>query len=108
MESQAVAVQHLTVEEVGDGRQADVRVRPHVYALARFEFGGAHVVQEDEGPHHPPFRVGQHPLHFQTAAEIPAASFDDPFEHWRGSPLRYRRDGILDRIPAVPPRIIKD
>ncbi len=76
-------MQDLAVEQVGDGGQADVRMGPHVDALAGPEVGRTHVIQEDERPHHPPRRVGQHALHLEPSAEVPAAALDDSFEHVR-------------------------
>src|SRR5690606_36012419 len=55
--------------------ERDVRVRSHVEALARREVDGAHVIEEDEGPHEPPHRRGQRAAHGE-AAEVPRARFD--------------------------------
>ena len=60
--AQAVAMEHLALEQVGDRGEADVRMRPHVDALADQELGRPHLVEEDEGPDHlllaPPARRG--------------------------------------------------
>ena len=37
-----------TVEQVGDGREADVRMRQHVDAAAGRQHGRPHLVEEDE------------------------------------------------------------
>jgi hypothetical protein len=50
--AEAVAVLHAATEQVADGRQADVRMRPDVDALCGYKFGGAHLVEEDEWPDH--------------------------------------------------------
>ncbi|HEX6013795.1 MAG TPA: hypothetical protein VFY87_18760 [Geminicoccaceae bacterium] len=46
-------------EQVGHGREADVRVRSHVQALAGEQLHRPELVEEDERAHHLPFRRGQ-------------------------------------------------
>jgi hypothetical protein len=79
--AQAVAVVDLALEQVGDGGQPDVRVRPHVHALPRQEVSRAHVVQEDEGPDHAALVEGQDAPDLQPAAEVLLPGFDDEFDH---------------------------
>jgi hypothetical protein len=52
----AVLVGDLALEQVGQGGQADVRVRAHVDIArkAGLELHRPHVVEEGEGAHHPP------------------------------------------------------
>src|SRR5690606_29289456 len=50
--AQAVAVQDLPFEEVGDGREPDVRMRADVETLAGREDRRAHLVEEHERPDH--------------------------------------------------------
>ena len=64
---QAVAVHQRAVEEVGDGRQADVRMRAHVDALARRQFRRTELVEKDEGSDHAPLGIGQNAFHAETA-----------------------------------------
>jgi hypothetical protein len=45
-----VVVQQRAVEQVGHGRQADVRVRPHVMLVGRLHLQRAEVVEEQERP----------------------------------------------------------
>jgi hypothetical protein len=73
--SERVPVHDLAVEQVGDGRQADVGMGPHVHARSQQELGGTHLVEEDEGAHHLPLRGGQGSPHLE-AAEIPGAGHD--------------------------------
>jgi hypothetical protein len=48
--AQAVTVHQRTAEQIGEGGQPDMRVRPHiVIALIQIEMGRAHVVQKNEG-----------------------------------------------------------
>ena len=65
----AVAVGDLAVEQIGDGGEADVRVRAHVDAArdAGRELDRPHVVEEHERPDHPVLREGQHPPHLEPA-----------------------------------------
>ena len=68
----------LAGEQIGDRREADVRMRAHVDGLreAGREVLRADVIEEDEGPDHVPPRVRQHAPDFK-ASEIAAALFDD-------------------------------
>ena len=50
--AEAVAMHDLAVEQVGDGGEPDVRVRPHVDAVAGLEHRSAQVIEEDERPDH--------------------------------------------------------
>ena len=67
--AEAVAVNDLAFEQVGDGGETDVRMRADVDALTGGEIGRAHVVEEDERPDHSPHRRRQDPPH-DEAAEI--------------------------------------
>ena len=62
----------LAVEQEGDGGEPDMRMRPHVDALAALELGRTEVVEEDERADHAPPAVGQRAAH-REAAEIDAA-----------------------------------
>ncbi len=66
----------LAAIEIGDGRQPDVRVRPHVDASASEELRRPHLVEEDEGTDHLPLRRGQGAAHLE-AAEIAGAWDND-------------------------------
>src|SRR5210317_2182184 len=52
--TQAVAMDDLAFEQVGNGRQADVRVRAHLQALTRWKLGRSEVIEKDEWPDHTP------------------------------------------------------
>src|SRR4051812_29416603 len=45
--TKTVAVQDLTLEQVGHGREVNVRMGTHVDALVGQELGRAHLVEED-------------------------------------------------------------
>src|SRR5207237_6674831 len=47
-----VAMKDLSLEQVGDRREIDVRMRTHVDALIGQKLGRAHLVEEDEGSDH--------------------------------------------------------
>jgi hypothetical protein len=77
-------MRHLAFEQVGDGGEADVRMRTHVGAAreVRLEFCGPDVVEKDEWPNHAPLRVRQNPANLE-AAQILAPLIDDKFKHVR-------------------------
>src|SRR5690348_15692293 len=50
--AEAVTMHDLTIKEVSDGGQSDMRVRPHVEPVAGAEFRGAEMVEKDKGPDH--------------------------------------------------------
>jgi hypothetical protein len=58
--AQAVAVQHLPVEQVGHGVQAGVRVRADVDAAVRFDGGRSEVVDEAPRADRAALAAGQH------------------------------------------------
>ena len=72
----------LAVEQIGDGRQPDMRMRPDIDRprKAGREVHRAHVVEEDERADHAALGEGQDAPHFE-AAEVAAARFDDEFDH---------------------------
>jgi hypothetical protein len=57
--AEAVAVHERAFEEIGHGREPDVRMRPHVHAAARRELRRPHVIEEDERPDHLVRMAGQ-------------------------------------------------
>src|SRR5690606_38745588 len=78
----AVAMHDLAVEEIGDRRKADVRMRPDV-DLARnagLEVHGPHMVEEDERTDHPAFRERQHSPDLEPA-EAPPPLSDHELDH---------------------------
>ena len=71
----------LAFEEIGDGGEADVRMRPHVESLSWREQGRAHLVEENERADAAPAGVGQGAAHREAVAEIPRARDDERIEH---------------------------
>src|SRR5690606_27438552 len=52
----AVPVMKVATIEVGDGAEADMRMRPDVDALSGQQFGRPGLIEEDERPDHLPLR----------------------------------------------------
>ncbi len=65
--AEAVAMLDRAVEQIGDGGEVDVRVRPDVHALARRQPRRAELVDEDERPDHRPLACGQRPVDLEIA-----------------------------------------
>ena len=79
----AVAMHDFAREQIGDGGEADVRMRAHVDGLRKpgREMLRADVIEEDERPDHVPARERQYAADFE-AAEIAAALVDDIHANW--------------------------
>src|SRR5262245_38905564 len=59
--TQAVAVEDAALKQVGDGGKPNMRMGPHLHAVAAWRHDHwAEMIQEDEGPDHAPLRVGQY------------------------------------------------
>ena len=69
-DTQTVTVMDFAIEQIGDRRQADMRMRPDIDPLAGAEIGRSHVVEKDERTHHATSRERQHPANLQAAAEV--------------------------------------
>src|SRR5262249_15052578 len=76
----AIAVHDAAVKQIGDGGKADMRVRPHVHALAGDELYRAKMIEEDEGPDHLALAVRQRATHLKSVAEVAGARDDDKFQ----------------------------
>ncbi len=75
----------LAVEQVGDGGKPDMRMRPHVDAVAGVEHRRPEMVEEDERPDHARMPRRQRAMHLE-AAEIDRARHDhllDGVARWR-------------------------
>jgi hypothetical protein len=73
------------VEQIGDGGEPDMRMRPHVHALPGDELHRPHLIEEDEGADHLPLAVGQRAAHGEAVAEIAHARHDDEIERVAGA-----------------------
>src|SRR3989338_5331227 len=59
-------MQYFTFEQVSDGGQVDVRVRPDVYALTGWKLYRAHMIEEDPGADHGHPGAWQYPTHGES------------------------------------------
>jgi len=66
-EAETVVMHQRAVEQIGDGRETDMRMRQHVDASARRQHGGAHLVEEDERADEARGTRGQHATHDEVA-----------------------------------------
>jgi len=73
----------LAGEQIGDGRQADMRMRPHVETKAGAELGRTHVIEKNERPDHAPLRRGQGTSHGK-AADVVRSRYDHLFDRVAG------------------------
>ena len=87
----------LAVEQVGDGRKPDMRMRAHVDALAEEELGRAHLVPEDERADHLALGRGQGAADLE-AAEVAGAGHDHGLDRIAGEAVAGL--GILRGLPA--------
>ena len=84
--AQAVAMHHRAFEQVSDGRQPDMRMRPHVVVVARAGGDRAEVIEEHKRPYALPWRDGwKQPPHHESAAQVPAAWWYEFFDGHRRS-----------------------
>ena len=97
----AVAMGDAAIEQVGDGRQADMRVRPHVHALAGHELHRSHLVEEDEGANHLPLHLRQRAAD-REAAQVAHSRHHHEVQRIAGCGIaKYR---VVRRHPAHGPR----
>ena len=86
------------VEQIGDGGEPDMRMRPHVHALAGHELHRAEMIEEDEGPDHLPLAMRQRAPHHESVAEVAGARHDDEIERVAGHGIA--EHGIVGGLPA--------
>ena len=97
LRAERVPVHDLAVEQIGDGRQADMGMRPHIHAGPEQELGRPHLVEEDEGADHLPLRRGQRAAHLE-AAEVAGPRHDDGLDGVAGELVARLR--IVGGVPA--------
>ena len=102
----AVAMHDAAVEQIGDGREPDVRMRAHVHAVAGDELHRPHLVEEDERPDHLPLAVRQGSANEKAVTEITRARHDHEIERVAG--LLVAEDRVCGWLPAhvVPPAFL--
>jgi hypothetical protein len=74
--AEAVAMHDLAIEQIGDGREPDMRMRPHVEPGAGAEFSRAEMIEEDERSDHSRARRRQRAAHREAVAEVDRARHD--------------------------------
>ena len=57
---QAVPMNNFTFEQLGHGRKADVRMRPHLDTLIGRKFCRPHMIEENKRAHHSTLTRGQY------------------------------------------------
>ena len=70
----------LAVEQIGHRGEPDVRMRPHVEAVAGLEYGRAEMIEEHERADHARLRRRQRAPHREAVAEIGGARHDHGLE----------------------------
>src|SRR5207302_7626847 len=58
LNAQIIAMNDLAVVEIGQRREADVRMRPHIEAMATLELGGAEMIKKHKWPNGPTGGMG--------------------------------------------------
>ncbi len=79
--ARAVAVNHLAFEQIGQRRQADMRMRTHVRPVSGAKHRRPEMVEEDEGTDHAALRGWQRAANLEAITQIP----------------NRRKDHVLDR-----------
>ena len=74
-------MEDFAFEKIGDGGQADVRMRPHIEAAPARKGDRSHLVEEDERADATLLRRRQRAAHLEAAAELARARNDQCFQH---------------------------
>jgi hypothetical protein len=69
-----------SIEEIGDGRKANVWVWAHIHAMSGKELHGSHLIEEDERADQLPLLVRHGAAHGKAIAQIAHARNDDQFK----------------------------
>jgi hypothetical protein len=91
------------LEEIGDGGEADMRMRAHVEAAAGRQLDRPELIEEDEGADHAPLRHWQHAPHREAVAEIARAREDLVLGQSGGSGLVVHARAYRDFFPFASP-----
>ena len=76
-----------SVKQIGNRRETDVGVGPHIEAMSRKELGWSHLIEEDEGSNHLALVAGQSATDFEAIAQIAYARHDDKLKRVARSPV---------------------
>src|SRR6185295_7061437 len=75
------AMEDATVEQVGDGRQPDMRMRANLHTVAAGrDDHRPEMVEEDERSDHPTLHTRQHASHRKPRTEVMGTSLDQQFD----------------------------
>ena len=88
--TQTVAVHQRALEQVRDGREADVRMRPDIDAAPGRQLRGAHVIEEDEWTDGLPRIRRQQSPHFESAEVLGVRRQERKRGHVQGVELLLR------------------
>ena len=77
--TEVIAMDDFAIEQIGDRRQINMRMRAYVEALANGELHGAHVVEENERADESTERRGQRATNAKTA-EVARSALDHEFD----------------------------
>src|SRR4030095_9967406 len=75
-----IAMVDGAVEQIGDGGEIDMRMRPHVHAFAGHQLRRPEMVDEDKGPDHRPLSLRQRPPDFECA-QVMSDGHNDLLDH---------------------------
>src|SRR5664279_460307 len=75
--AKTVAMHDFAVKQISDGGEPDMRMWPHVEAVAGLELRRAEMIEKDERPDHARTRRRQGAPHVKTIAEIDRARHHD-------------------------------
>ena len=79
-EAQTVAMENPAVEQIGDGGEANVRMRLDLHAAARRHVHRAKVVEKDERPDHATLHARQDTAHGKAATQVVGTALDQKFD----------------------------
>src|SRR6476469_6736115 len=96
MRADAVAMLDRPFEQISDGGEVDVRVRPNVHALAGGKPRGPELVYEDEGPDHRPFARRQGAVDLERAEIV--RDRRDRLDDWAFDGSHQASPGAVARI----------
>lgn len=74
--SQAVTVQNLSLEQVRNGREADVRVRAHIQTLAVAKYGWSHLIEKDKRANQAPLGSREGASYDESVTEVARGRVD--------------------------------
>ena len=99
--AERIAMHDLAVEQIADGGEPDMGMRPHVEAIAVAEFSRSEMVEENEWSDHARTRRRQRPAYREAVAEVHRPRRDHIGERVAGVGVARRRVGAGKEAHAV-------